>query len=281
MERKRVDYYPGIFDPYKSDMNMEHWIEVLPFTKWKIPFPEVMWGLGFEMDSFNGFMEKNPRFVSTNLEDINVKKQILEVLKESDVSIVGSFLFSFFRQKTHWDYTSALTPEEEQFVLIVFSILEYKLENIYEGEGSANTMKKDVVKIVVKGESGYGTLSDAYHGVLTITPNGTSYKYTPEEEREDNKPFEWSYKAKGEGYTKAYEDIVRNLNVILRPKDIPSACDVGELKIIVTYADKTKETRSYFATADSFPEFFNAIRSVIPFYEGTPFFAILYDDDWR
>lgn len=142
-------------------------------------------------------------------------------------------------------------------------------------------MSKDVVKIVIRGESGYGPSTEAYHGVLTITPNGASYKYTPESESEENKSFQWSYKAKGEGYSEAYANVVQNLNVILNPIEKPMVLDIGEMKFIVTYADKTKDTREYFASADDFPEFFNAIRSIIPSYEGTPEFAIIYDDDWR
>jgi len=129
MEHRRIEYHPGIFDPYKHDMNMEHWIEVFPDTKWRIPFAELMWGLGFEMDCYQSFLASNPKFISKTLSDEYVMNDIINVLENSDKHIVGNFLFSFFRQRTHGDYTTELSEKEVSFVEHLFEILDSNLIN--------------------------------------------------------------------------------------------------------------------------------------------------------
>ena len=54
----------------------------------------------------------------------------------------------------------------------------------------------DIIRIVIKGASGYGCADDAYEDKVTLTDSSISYEYTPHpmSESEFNIPRRWSYK---------------------------------------------------------------------------------------
>ena len=117
---KRIEYSKGIFDEYIKDTNLEHWCET---------FPELMWGLGFKMDCYESYLMLYPNNPSPNLSQKEIEDIILDNLNKCDISIVGNYIFSRFRELAHWcDYGY---PEERAnyFFPKAFEILISKFEN--------------------------------------------------------------------------------------------------------------------------------------------------------
>ena len=112
---KKVEYYKGIFDKYKTEENLDYWPD----------FPEVMWGLGFEMDclhSYDDFEKHSGLTLKVPKNDRERRKNYLYVLEHADRQIVGNFLFSYWRYLTHWSY--GYTEYDVDLLRRVIAILE-------------------------------------------------------------------------------------------------------------------------------------------------------------
>lgn len=114
---KLVEYYPGIFDKYKENDNLDSWID----------FPDLMWGLGFEMDCEKSYYEFL-KVCGLNLKEPKNKREEnrnrLYVLEHANRQIVGNELFSYWRYLTHW--SCGYTEYDVDFIKRVIKILEYK-----------------------------------------------------------------------------------------------------------------------------------------------------------
>lgn len=106
----------NLFTPYKIEQNPERWAG----------FPELMWKLGFEMDCYNSA----PKYEKLSWEEHTEKEiqdQLLVEMKKWTKQQVGNYIFSRFRDLTHWcDYGY---PEEQgaYFFEKAFAILEDKM----------------------------------------------------------------------------------------------------------------------------------------------------------
>ena len=116
---KKIAYYKGIFDKYKTEENLDEWVD----------FPDIMWGLGFEMDCLHSYddYEKNCGVkLKEPKNERDKKRNYLYVLEHSDRQMVGTFLFSYWRYLTHWSY--GYTEYDVDFLRRVIYILEKKYE---------------------------------------------------------------------------------------------------------------------------------------------------------
>ena len=105
-----------LFDQYQLEPNPEHWRG----------FPELMWNLGFEMDCYNSapFFEVLDWQSHTEKE---IQDQLLSEMEHWTTQEVGNYIFSRYRELTHWsDYGY---PEEKgaYFFARAFPILIDKL----------------------------------------------------------------------------------------------------------------------------------------------------------
>ena len=105
-----------LFSAFVKESNPEHWRE----------FPDIMWNLGFEMDCYESAPEN-----CACIRDLQTEKErqdyILEKMNDWSTQEVGNFIFSRYRELTHWsDYGY---PEEKghYFFEKAFPILEKKL----------------------------------------------------------------------------------------------------------------------------------------------------------
>ena len=89
--RKKIEYYPGLFDEFKVQKILDRWDK----------FPGIMWGLGFELDYYHSFE------VYRNQSNLKLKpphskreerRNLLYLLEHADRQIVGNFLFSEWRK---------------------------------------------------------------------------------------------------------------------------------------------------------------------------------------
>ncbi|SHJ50971.1 hypothetical protein [Pseudobutyrivibrio xylanivorans] len=91
-----LEYHPGIFDKYKNNTNLDDWCD---------GFPDVMCGLGFDMDageSFLAFKESCGLHIKPANNRRNEYRNILYLLEHAERQIIGNYLFSEWRYFTHW-----------------------------------------------------------------------------------------------------------------------------------------------------------------------------------
>ena len=112
-----IKYHPGIFDKYKAIEDLYYWDG----------FPELMWGLGFEMDcghSFEEYRANSTLALKEPHSDREEKRNILYLLEHADLQIVGNALFSNWRYYTHW--ALQYSKYDVDFLLRIIAILEAK-----------------------------------------------------------------------------------------------------------------------------------------------------------
>ena len=73
----------------------------------------------------------------------------------------------------------------------------------------------DIIKIVIKGSSGYCCAEEAFNDKVTITPESISYEYNPFIEKEINPKRKWSYKTNSPIFKKIFSNITGMLPGIL------------------------------------------------------------------
>lgn len=106
-----------LFETYISEPSPEHWQG----------FPELMWELGFEMDCYHSAPDLEEFEVPGDRADEAVQDKLLEKMEGWSTQNVGNYIFSRYRELTHWcDYGY---PESRgaYFFRKAFSILIKKL----------------------------------------------------------------------------------------------------------------------------------------------------------
>ena len=119
MKKKTVKYTPGMFHQCKIIDALDFWDD----------FPDLMWGLGFEMDACNSFEEYAKKVkLKKNLKAWarEGKRNILYVLEHAPRQIVGNYLFSMWRYYTHW--SDGYDHYDVDFLRRIIRILEEKFE---------------------------------------------------------------------------------------------------------------------------------------------------------
>ena len=99
----------------------------------------------------------------------------------------------------------------------------------------------EIVKITIKGCSGYCSYDYAYDDKLVLTPTSISYDYVPLQESELNHTRKWSYKTNRHFFREAFEQVASMMPDILSADDTFLCTDVGMVDFTVTYTDKTKK----------------------------------------
>ncbi len=119
---KPVQYRKGIFDQYKVNSDLDAWEG----------FPELMWGLDFEMDglkSYSEFLEKSGLKLKEPTNAREVKRNYLYVLERADQNVIGNFLFSEWRYLTHWSF-GIYDKYDVDFLDKIITLLEMTYEQI-------------------------------------------------------------------------------------------------------------------------------------------------------
>ena len=138
---------------------------------------------------------------------------------------------------------------------------------------------RPIVKIVIKGSSGYGPYDEAYEDKLTLTDSSIAYEYKPLCVSEENPARKWSYKAKSVDFSTAFSRVAQLMPSVLEPEMNVHCCDAGMIDFTVTYDDKTKKRKTYWCSGDDFREIFWLIQSLVPAIERTPEVIMTFDDE--
>ena len=136
----------------------------------------------------------------------------------------------------------------------------------------------EIVRIVIKGSSGYCFVDEAFNDKVTITGDSISYEYIPYVESEINPKRKWCYKTTSPIFKYKYEEIVKMLPEVIE-RDIEEFCtDIGGIEFNITYADKTKFKETYWVPSDDFKDLFTVIKSLVPETEYTPAVLLTSED---
>ena len=119
-----------MFKQYQFEPNPEHWRS----------FPELMWDLGFEMDCYNSAPSFETLDWQTHTEK-EIQDQLLSEIKNWTTQEVGNYIFSQYRELTHWfDYSY---PEEKgaYFFERAFPIFQAILGSYWESRNTVPTLE--------------------------------------------------------------------------------------------------------------------------------------------
>lgn len=126
----------------------------------------------------------------------------------------------------------------------------------------------DVIRIVIKGESGYGPIDEAYTEKVTIDRESIRYDYKPM--TKSNSVRKWSYKTNSPKFQKLFMEAGNAVDTVMNWKEASFVMDIGATTFVVTYADKTKRERDFFLPGDDFKDCFAVIKQMVPGLENTP-----------
>lgn len=143
--------------------------------------------------------------------------------------------------------------------------------SFYSVASEAGSDKK-IVKIMIKGGSGYCCIDDAYDDKITLTESSISYEYIPHpmSQSETNVHRKWSYKTDSPLFKSIFGEVAARTPEYLYNNDKEFACDIGPTIITATFEDKSKETVNYFSPSELFYEYFQLIKRLVPPCEDVP-----------
>lgn len=128
-----------------------------------------------------------------------------------------------------------------------------------------------IVKVVIKGTSGYCSIDDAYEEKITITSSKIKYHYLPEllknRDRCDIEAFssvmpeiKFSTYYGPNFIQRQFEEIADLALATLNRNDIEECCDIGGTEITVFYDNGTKMSNTYYTFRYSFCTLLEAVK---------------------
>ena len=170
-------------------------------------------------------------------------------------------------------------------------LLKIKLRSEFDGKNVRKDLTKkmgmqenldasmtDIIRIIIKGGSGYVPVDEAFNDKVTIDRDSIRYEYNPVIESEINMPRKWSYKTSGPIFQKLFREVAAAVADILHWQEEPFATDLGVTSFTATYADKTMATRNFILPGDDFKECFAIIKQMVPGCEYTPVVLLTSED---
>ena len=85
----------------------------------------------------------------------------------------------------------------------------------------------EIIRITIKGGSGYGPVDEAYSDKVTIDLDYIKYEYKPVLESEINVPRKWAYKTTSPIFQKLFREAATAVEEILHWDEEPFVTDLG------------------------------------------------------
>lgn len=136
----------------------------------------------------------------------------------------------------------------------------------------------DIIRITIKGSSGFCCITEAYNDKITIEPRSIQYEYIPVMESDINIPRKWSYRTTSPVYQKLFNEVAVAVEAILNSGEEPDVTDIGATSFMITYDDKAKRGRDFFLPREDFKECFLLIKQMVPGCEYTPVVLLTSED---
>ena len=142
-------------------------------------------------------------------------------------------------------------------------------------------MQKKIVRITIKGASGYGSVDEAYEDKITLTESSINYEYKPHpmSNTETNVYRKWSYKTTSPIFKEIFLNVASMTPDILNNEEDLFVCDIGPTEIIVSYDDKHRDHEYFFCPSEHFRDWFRLIKKLVPECEYTPAVLLTSDDE--
>ena len=137
----------------------------------------------------------------------------------------------------------------------------------------------EIIKVVIRGASGFCCEDEAYHDRLVITPEGLNYEYIPLVESEINPKRKWKYITTSPVYREMYRRIVEMIPGIIQSETVDECTDVGGIEFQITYSDKNKVKKLFWVQGDYFADLFKLIKNIVPKCEYTPVVLLTSEDE--
>ncbi|BDF16162.1 hypothetical protein CLOSCI_03538 [[Clostridium] scindens ATCC 35704] len=131
-------------------------------------------------------------------------------------------------------------------------------------------MEKEIIRITIKGSSGYCSYEYVYEDRLSLTSDSISYEFVPALNSHIRKPRKWSYKSNNPEFKKSFKAIAEGVKEALVNETIAFCTDVGGIEFIVSYDDRSRDRRQFWCTAEDFKELFALIKRLVPAIEEVP-----------
>ena len=138
----------------------------------------------------------------------------------------------------------------------------------------------EIIKIKIKGASGYVQSDEAYEDKITLTASSISYEYKPHPmaDSKTNIYRKWSYTTTSPIFKQIFKEVSEKTPYYLYNDNIMFVRDIGLIEIIATFEDKHKESVNYFCPSEFFRDYFNLIKKLVPNTEYTPAVLLTVDD---
>ena len=136
---------------------------------------------------------------------------------------------------------------------------------------------KEIVRITIKGFSGYGPYDEGYEDKVTITQDFISYEYVPNVETETNPKRKWRYSTNSPIFKLSFTKISALVEETLYAEIEGFCTDIGGIEFALMYADKSKRRKHYWLPGDHFSEIIHCVRELVPQTEYTP--AVLLTEE--
>ena len=136
----------------------------------------------------------------------------------------------------------------------------------------------EIIKVVIRGASGFCCEDEAYHDRLVITPEGLNYEYIPLVESEINPKRKWKYTTTSPVYREMYRRIEEMIPDIIQSETVDECTDVGGIEFQITYSDKNKVKKLFWVQGDYFADLFNLIKKIVPECEYIPAVLLTSED---
>ena len=138
----------------------------------------------------------------------------------------------------------------------------------------------EIVRITIKGASGYGPWDEAYEDKVTLTESSISYEYRPNriDETEEHTVRKWSYKTTSPEFRKIFREIAAMTPGIMDNDEDLFVCDIGPTEITATYDDRRRQHECFFCPREHFAEYFRLIKKLVPSCEKIPVVLRMNED---
>jgi len=137
---------------------------------------------------------------------------------------------------------------------------------------------KEIVRVTIKGFSGYGPYDEGYEDKVIITQDFVSYEYVPNVESETNPKRKWRYSTNSPIFKLSFAKISELIEETLNAEIEGFCTDIGGIEFTLTYADKSKKRKHYWLPGEHFSEIIHRVKELVPQTEYTPAVLLTEED---
>ena len=138
-------------------------------------------------------------------------------------------------------------------------------------------VRGNLIKITIKGASGWGPVDLAYDDKLTIKPDEISYERKPAEESDENPHVKWSYKTNSAYFQNMFGILGDQVSEFEKLEDEVVVTDINPNQVKFFFEDEVLTFTTYFY--DGVEHFVDMVKLMVPGTEDIPYCLPSAEDD--